>query len=64
MTRVQAIEIAIEKFSEVSIDELKDVVTKANENLDQDFDFALDVGLVILEDRMSEGDFCNFCETL
>ena len=63
MTYQQAIETAKEQYKNTDILTIKEVAMRANENLETP-DFVFDAVLSILEERMPEVDFCDFCDNL
>ena len=63
MTYQQAIAQAKANYQNVDLNTLKEAAAKVNEDLSID-DFVMDALLTVLESRMSDEDFCSFCETL
>lgn len=64
MTYTEAKKIATKKMMNVPVSTLKEAAILSNDNMSDEADFALDVVLDILMEKMEEKDFIAFCDAM
>ena len=64
MNESQALAILTKKLKSASVEVLKEGIVELNKRLDDVATVALDLGLQILENKISQDEFIEFCDSL